>query len=216
VARVRNYGLGVHGKAGWLNDDIDTRLEWADQPDGSKWRAVVDHRTPDGWRIRTIWVGQDGVAVVKEIHVTPSRRTEVPRGGFTEARLRELRNAGKLSFLKEDARTVFVDDPQALKDFGDLLEGDRGRLGGRRAYDDVFYAQLAVEYQHAAEHSRTPIAVIADNRALSRDRVSELVRRCRSCGFLSPAKRGVAGGVATEKARALLERLTTTKSGESR
>lgn len=202
LARTWNHSVSVDGKtARPLPGSGTTNISWGDQPNGSAWKAEVDQRTPDGWRIRSVWVEQRGVPVLRELHVTPHPPRQVPARGLTAKALRLLRHEAKLALLRERAAEHFADSPAALADLKALIHGDRKKLGGRRGHTDAFYAGLAIAYEEVAAAGLPIRKTLAAKYSVSESRIGSLIHDCRSRGFLDAAVGGRAGGRATAKAR---------------
>jgi hypothetical protein len=159
--------------------------------------------TPDGWRLRAVIDEQDGIPVLREIHIAPIPRRPVPAGGLTARRLRLFSVGGVLPLMQRGARELLTDGRDQMHVLP-LLVTNLNRRRGRRPTPDTMLARIAVRYAEIVEQGgAAPIASLAREFNYSTVRTRDLVKQARDSGYLTPTKPGRAGGIATERARIL-------------
>ena len=181
-------------------------LIWGDQPCGSRWLGEAIEKK-DGWKMRVVFVEQNGAPIVREVHLTPINRRRIPFGGLSARRLRSVTWKRAFDEIRKNAIRNLRPVELELPDFRGLLkEHDLRRRPGRRGYGDVFYAELAFSYERAlVSGANAPVRDLAKQYSLSESQMRTLLHRARKRGFLTSAGRGSIGGQATEKARRTLD-----------
>jgi hypothetical protein len=83
-----------------------------------------------------------------------------------------------------------------------------GARVGRPGQDDRAYLPWAVRYaEKVAGGSRSPVADLAAEHEMKRDRVRDLIHECRTRELLAPGRSGTAGGLLTAKAKQLIDEM---------
>ena len=183
------------------------------------WIAIADAVSTDGWRIQAVFTEQEGLPILKELHITPDSRQQVPAGGITSRWLRSLKLTPALDAIRAAAASEIVSPgiriyPDWVGDRAEeldrdlfleqtlrLAEADLHRRPGRPPLPDRIYAQVAIEYERIVNGgSTTPIPDLAKKLGYSPTRTRDLIWQARQRGYLTPTRPGRAGGSATEKA----------------
>lgn len=143
-------------------------------------------------------------------------RAPVPAGGLTSRKAREAPFSEALVKAR-DMLVVLAANPEASRDqvlAAHGLEPSRieraqrgGRAGRRQTNDDRRLAELAADYITLSLSDRAPVATLASRHYMTRGHAKRLLAEARKRGLLerAPELGTRAGGVLTEKARALLE-----------
>ena len=192
----------------------------------------VWYETPvdDEWIASYRLAPQNGRVVVAELRVFPievtrartsdgsagywsgevlGTKASVPRGGLT-ARL--IKNSIRLGAHLAKADEALEWWRQMLLIEGTGLTGTEKRQAashtptrGRPGRPAIEYARLARTYAQAVASSRrNPTEVVAARHRLTIKKARDLVHKARSRGFLTGTDRGIAAGVLTPKAKAIL------------
>ena len=184
------------------------------------WAAVADAESEEGWWIQAVFTEQEGLPILKELHIRPSRGKPTPAGGITSRWLRSLRLTPAFEAIRAAAASEIVSPgiqvyPDWLGDQAEevsrelfheqtlhLADSDLHRRPGRPPLSASVYAQVAVEYERIVNSgSNSPIPQLAKKLGYSPSRTRDLVWQARQRGYLTPTRPGRAGGRATEKAR---------------
>lgn len=181
------------------------------------------------WTAAYRLVPQSGSPIIAEMRLYPTGRTppedsryetmpaSVPKGGITRRLVREVPVGQHLVLADE-----ILADLRRAPGWASELPPRRGfrrpaKVRGRqRAADtrDQRLAEVAAIYDDAVTSGKRPIPIVAQAFEVSASRASMLVTEARKEGMLSETRRGVAGGLMTQKARDV--RAPSTKEGTQR
>jgi hypothetical protein len=179
---------------------------WSDQPNGSPWASsVVVRRGP--WRIRVVFVEQEGQAVPRELEIQPADKKQIAALGLTGRTIDSMTTFADLfAIAQKNARRHFAGDAQAQRVMKALRKGELRTRAGRGNLPNLQYARWAVRYEKLLDDGMSnPTAQLAAEEVCSRSGMATRVARCRALGFLEPSpRRGMAGGRATAAAHELV------------
>jgi hypothetical protein len=173
--------------------------------------AEVVFPIEDYWDVHVEVRPQDGNPRVTGLRVAPNPHLDEEPPPLTARTLRKINLGRTFELLRQHAMGAY-DDPLGPK--GRLtkqgftgVKPARGSRPGRRGHDDRFYAWIAALYVRAIRSgSQTPVKDVAeaDEVRLTIDHVRDLLGVARKKGLLTPARKGVAEGALTDRARELL------------
>lgn len=146
---------------------------------------------------------------VTGLRVSPNPYLEEEPPPLTARTLRKINLSRTFYLLRQEAMGAF-DDPlgpegRLTKQGFTGVRPAQGSRPGRRGHDDRFYAWIAALYVRAIRSgSQTPVKDVAADIRLTIDHVRDQVGVARKKGMLTPARKGVAEGDLTDRARELL------------
>jgi hypothetical protein len=187
-------------KDGWVAR-ADTELDW----DEDVATARVELEVLPGWEIDVEVVGiRAGVPLLRAVRlrapdgqpVTTRKLGAVPTGAVLRA------VADDLAELLDGGGGMSA-SPGMTREISGWLDGLR-ETSNRPANPEVFYAQLAVEYERAAQASSSPTKDLAAKYDVTYSRMKNLLSEAVYRDLLVRGGRGLAGGRATDKAKELL------------
>lgn len=188
---------------GWIAR-ADTDLD----ADTGNATARVDLEAFPGWQIEA-----DVDGVTSGTPVLRALRLQAPEGkAVTTRALAAVPTGAILRAISEDLAMLagspsgnWRASPAMARDVRRWVKGlDTASKTGRARNADVFYAQLAIDYETIAHTSATPTKDLAEKYGVTYARMKNLLSEAGYRGFLV-RRQGVAGGRATDAARNLLE-----------
>lgn len=199
-------------------------FKWSATDGGVVWKARVIEEWVAAYRLVP---GTDGLPVVAELRIHPSEPgphnidqwsgnpESVPAGGLTARLLRRVplgRESLELRDVIEKFRAEGFTDQMVDRLLGQHGMSVRGFLRkapsrpGRRGRDDVYYAELALQYRKAIDrNSTTPVLDVAKELEWSPAKVRDAIHDARRRGLLTSSGPGRPGGELTPKAQAVLK-----------
>jgi hypothetical protein len=182
--------------------------------------AIFNDVLPEGWEIWVFLDSEHGQPIVHEIRIAPTRvgtsYRKAPEGGI-KTRYRGLLNFDELRlrafYVVVENASKLRERPQWQRDIAAwrTIEAVERELGGaqspgRRRRTPELYVQVAASYLRNARRSRRVYAAMheTDFPFYHEDTLRDLVKVCRSKGYLTAAPKGRAGGQLTDRALRML------------
>jgi hypothetical protein len=210
----------------WAEFGAPVHEVWVESPLDSEWVAAFRLFEQEG----QIVIGELRIHPAEEKHAKPGRwsaeterlgiSAQVPEGGLTARKLRQVRFDATRDFIREALAEVRKrqrreKDPafakataEMLASFGGVYDVEtvkRRPKSGRRPWPDEEYAGLAARYVGKVQSgSARPIAELAKELHYSPARIRQALLTARRRGLLTDTRRGRAGGELTGKALAIL------------
>lgn len=196
-------------------EELDLWRELADvelHPDKNVVVCRIDLPDAPGWLAEGGFRFIDDDLVLLQIDVRQWRPKIADPPGVTARLLRSVPLAELHAKARRGAAAWFkVAPPGADADLAAFAARvARPARPGRAGRDDLEFLPWAIRYaEKVSARSAAPVAELAEEHGLKRDRARDLVHECRRRGLLSGGARGRPSGGLTEKAINLIEQQRT-------